>query len=128
MKTYSVMNGITAKRFVHQLIDAEFTSDCDFVRRIPSTHTWRSLAYVDTLDADERDALFELFSERGGAALEPRDCDRDYDRHTESTRHPAYQRFLEAMTQHCTWTYADPSCVREILDLQCEFPDDFTKK
>jgi hypothetical protein len=54
------MNALDAKHLVRRLIDEEYVSKYAFVRRMPSTHVWQTLAYLDTLDDSERDTLFDL--------------------------------------------------------------------
>jgi hypothetical protein len=102
------MNGLDAKHLVRRLVDEEFLSEYRFVRRMPSTEIWKTLAYLDTLDDSERDTLFDLWAERGSAMLTP----VDYERQMELVRHPVYQRFTIGKTQGNPWTYGDINLVR----------------
>ena len=65
------MNPRDAKQLVRRLIEEEVSTGYDFVRRMPSTHVWQTLAYLDTLADNERDTLVDLWAERGTAMLMP---------------------------------------------------------
>jgi hypothetical protein len=107
------MDATNPQQFVRHLIDAEFASGFAFARRIPSTETWQTLAYLDALDGGERDGLFDVLAERGsagfGSAYSP-------ERQQELVRRPAYQCYTSGRTQASAWKYADPSFLRSILD------------
>ena len=102
------MDTSDAKQLVRQLIDEESSSDYAFVRRIPSTDIWQTLAYLDSLDESERDTLFDLWAERGSAML----TSVDYERQMEIVGHPIYQRFCDGKTAASAWTYGDADLVQ----------------
>jgi hypothetical protein len=115
------MNALDAKQLIRRLIDEEFSSVYRFVRRIPSTHVWQTLAYLDTLDVKERGTLFDLWAERGSAMLTL----VGYGQQSGFLQHPAYQRYTNAVCGPSAWTYADPSYVRSIIEAQAQIPADW---
>ena len=82
------------QQFVRTLIDAEAASDYALASRIPSTRTWKTLDYIKTLEASERNSLFDAFAANGVFYLRP---DRDPRLHAHKAGHPGYQRFVDGM-------------------------------
>ena len=89
-----IVDSSDAKQHVRQLIDEEFASNYTFVRRFPSTEIWKTLAYLDSLDENERDTLFDLWAGQGTAML----TSVEYEGQMEIVEHPIYQRFRYGKT------------------------------
>jgi hypothetical protein len=111
------MNGSSAAQRLRDLIEAEFSSGFAFVRRIPSTGVWKSLAYIDALGPEDRNVLFAVLAERGSAGL-----DRDVPaqqimaRQQELVRQPAYLGYVEGRMRTSPAKYADPRFLRQWLE------------
>ena len=108
------MNASVATQFVRKLMEAEFYAGFPFVRRMPSTDTWKILDYVELLTPEERHVLFDVLAERGSCWLQ---SEVDYERQKELVHHPAYQRYTCRVGQPWPWKYADPSFLRQMLDV-----------
>jgi len=112
------MDAKDAKRLVRSLIEAEFSAGFSVLRRIPSPSIWKALVYVEGLNPGERDDLFDVFAERGCAWLQTGlDMQEFVERHKELVRSPAYARFLSEYGRAAPWKYADPSFMRDLLNL-----------
>jgi len=110
------MDAASAKEVVRRLIQGEFSAGYPFLRRLPSTFVWKSLAHIAALDANDRDVLFDLLAERSMGWLQTDVNMEEYAlRQTELARHPAYERYLR--TAAAPWRYADPSFLRQTLDI-----------
>jgi hypothetical protein len=113
------MNATDAKQAVRDLIEAEVASGFPFLRRIPSTNTWRALEHVETITREERDVLFDLLAERGCGWLQAGlDMTAYVERQRELVRHPVLARYLNGCGQAPCWKYADPRLLRSCLDLR----------
>jgi hypothetical protein len=109
------MDAANAKKGIRRLIEEESAAGFPFVRRIPSTYVWKSLAHIDALDATERDVLFNVLAERSSGWLQKDIHMEQYlERQKELVRHPAYQRYIT--TAAAPWKYADPSFLRQMLE------------
>jgi hypothetical protein len=116
------MDAKEAKLLVRGLIEAELSTGFPVVRRIPSPSTWKALVYVESLSRDERDALFDVFAERGCAWLQTGlEMNQFAERHKELVRHPAYARFLNEYGRAAPWKYADPSFMRDWLNIHRQY-------
>jgi hypothetical protein len=113
-----VIDSMNPKSVIRDLLEAEFASDFRFVRRIPSTETWKTLACVDALDPGQRDTLFDVLAERTGCGFQP---GADFERQRELVRHPVYQRFVAERAQAYPWKYADPRYLRGVLDIRRQY-------
>jgi hypothetical protein len=110
------MDAANAKEFVRRLIEGEFSAGFPFVRRIPSTFVWKSLAHIDTLDAEERHVLFDILAQRSiGWVQTDINMEEYVELQKELVRHPAYERYIR--TAVVPWKYADPSFLRQTLDI-----------
>lgn len=109
------MDFANAKSFVRRLILEEFLAGFPFVRRIPSTFVWKSLAHLDALQEGERAALFDVLAERSSGWVQTEINSETYERQRELVRHPAYQRYVA--TAAAPWKYADPTFLRQTLDV-----------
>ena len=116
------MNATDAKRLVRGLIDEEFSAEFPVLRRIPSPSTWKALSYLEGLNREERDALFDVFAERGCAWLRTDlDMNQFVERHKELVRAPAYARFLNEYGRASPGKYADVGFLRDWLNLHRQF-------
>src|SRR5437764_13076142 len=110
------MDAANAKEIVRRLIEDEFSAGLPFIRRIPSTFAWKSLAHIDALPANEREVLFDVLSERSiGWVQTDINMEQYAERQKELVRHPAYERYTR--TAAAPWKYADPSFLRQTLDI-----------
>jgi hypothetical protein len=109
------MGAANAKPVIRRLIEDEFSAGFPFLRRIPSTFVWKSLAHIDALDPDERGVLFDVLAQRSMGWVQTNINMEQYAlRQKELVRHPAYQRYIS--TAAAPWKYADPSFLRQTLD------------
>lgn len=109
------MDAANAKQGIRRLIEEEWAAGFPFVRRVPSTHVWKSLAHLDTLDPNERDVLFDVLAERSSGWLQKDiNMEQYVERQRELMRHPAYERYIT--TAAAPWKYADPSFLRQTLE------------
>jgi hypothetical protein len=110
------MDAANAKGVIRRLIEDEFSAGFSFVRRLPSTFVWKALAHIDALDAHERVVLFDVLAERSIGWVQT-DINREQygERQKELVRHPAYERYIR--TAAASWKYADPSFLRQTLDI-----------
>ncbi|MCI0420243.1 MAG: hypothetical protein L0387_32085 [Acidobacteria bacterium] len=111
---------VELERFTRSALDAEAASGYAWLRRIPSTRTWKILDYLSAIEPAERDALFSAFVTNGLFLLRP---DRDPSLNAYQAGHPAYRRFVDAMPQLFDWKYVDVRLLRGVLgDLRSKSP------
>src|SRR5262245_37772775 len=109
------MDAANAKKVVRRLIEDEFSAGFPFVRRIPNTFVWKSLAHIEALEAKERDARSALLAERSSGWVQTDiNMEQYVERQKELVRHPAYECYIR--TAAAPWKYADPSFLLQMLD------------
>jgi hypothetical protein len=117
------MDAKNAKLVVRNLIDTEFSSGFPLLRRIPSPRVWSALVYVEELNQEDRDILFDVFAERGCCWLQSDlDMNQYVERQRELVGHPAYLRFVNNHPSALCWKYADVRFLRDCLNMRRQIP------
>lgn len=92
-------------------IEAEDASGWAFVRRVPSTHTWKIVDHVQRLPAARRSSLFDAFV---SSALFFFDPQRDPKLHPGASD-PEFRALCDALPLMGSWAYADVRTLRAWL-------------
>lgn len=100
---------------VRRCIDDEDAADWALARRVPSTYTWRTLAYLRSLDRARRDALYPAFVANALFFFNP---SRDPAQHAARSGHPEYKALVDALPHIAGWEYTDVRTLRAILSDQ----------
>jgi hypothetical protein len=97
---------------IRSCIDHEDEHDWSPVRRVPSTHTWKTVDYIRALDRERRSELLRAFASN---ALFYFPTDRDPPLHAAKAGHPEYAALLQAEALMAGAQYADVRSLRAIL-------------
>ena len=95
---------------IRATIMAEAASEWALTRRVPSTHTWKALDYMASLESDERQALLKAIERNALFFFEPAP-----DASAHAADWPAFRRYRDAMVQMADWKYANARMLRLIL-------------
>ena len=97
---------------VRAWIEQESLSEWAFVRRVPSTHAWKTVDYLRALEPSRRPSLCAAFLTN---AMFLFDAERDPALHAAKANNPEFSALLEAGAQAFDWQYLDVRSLRAIL-------------
>jgi hypothetical protein len=103
---------VQVEALVKMYIERENALDWAFVRRVPSTYTWKIVDYLRALHPRGRSNLCQAFAAN---ALYLVDATRDPALHAARSGDPEFKALLSALLQTTAWEYANVRMLRAIL-------------
>jgi hypothetical protein len=97
---------------VSRCIQQEDALGWEYVRRVPSTYTWKTVDYIRTLDQTRRSQLFQAFVSNALYFFDP---SRDPSLHGARAGNREYEVLVETLPQVFDWGYSDVRALRAIL-------------
>lgn len=110
MATQQVLARVSS--LLRSWIEAEAAADWAFVRRVPSTYTWKSVDYLRRLAPERRGDLFDAFVTNALFFFDP---SRAAGLHPGTAKHPEFLAMIDSLPLTWSWEYENVRALRAML-------------